>query len=178
MTNHGQLDLSQGLRMAMTDELPVIEVWRRESAGAIHPGLAGDMSYDKQNATWRSPSRSVLNFLRWLQLLIVNNSHKLEEVLSRSQLGDVKIDLQNSSWDDVLDSIGDYVDKAKSAYESKASSSTPRRILRKGEPAAKILDRLTAMIPDQNGLSVLRGGLSYIFQVRSWRPRMQSSDYC
>lgn len=68
--------------------------------------------------------------------------------------------VQACSWDDLLESML----SAKNEYEVKMSkgktfSSPKSRIV------IATLHSLTDMIPDQNGLSVMRGGLRYIFEV-------------
>jgi hypothetical protein len=68
------------------------------------------------------------------------------------------------SWDEVLDSI--YV--AKSEYEGKTSSQILRAIPR-NSVLVGALRSLADMIPDQDGLSVMRGGMKYIFEVQNFR---------
>jgi hypothetical protein len=66
-----------------------------------------------------------------------------------------------SDWNTILS----YIDDARNEYGSKGEKSLIRRKMREGENIAGLLDGLTKMIPDQNGLSVLRESLGYIFQV-------------
>lgn len=67
---------------------------------------------------------------------------------------------QGCSWDDVLASM----EQAVANDETKADRSRARALLR-NRPVIVTLQTLTNMIPDQDGLSVMRGGLKYIFDV-------------
>lgn len=64
-------------------------------------------------------------------------------------------------WDDVLESIHD----AKEQYHTKSEKNKLRNVY-KNKALIMTLHSLTDMIPDQNGLSVMRGGLKLIFKVR------------
>ena len=73
---------------------------------------------------------------------------------------------RNPSWDDVLDSI----QKGKEAYETKGTNNPVRGLIREGKEVAHILDSLVQLIPDEKGLSALKGGLSFIFKVCYFDP--------
>jgi hypothetical protein len=66
-----------------------------------------------------------------------------------------------TTWSDILESIHaaktTYLDKA----EKKNEGSLP-----KNRAIITTLDLLTAMIPEENGLSVLKGGLGLVFKAR------------
>ena len=76
------------------------------------------------------------------------------------------------SWDDVLESI----DSARKHHNTKAET---RKIsdLYKTRALITTLHSLTDMIPDQDGLSVMRGGLKLIFKVKQI-PRNQAEMHC
>ena len=65
------------------------------------------------------------------------------------------------SWDDVLGSI----EETRVEYERKAGKNRLRAIPR-SPVIVTTLHGLTEMIPEQDGLSILRGGLKLIFGVR------------
>ena len=65
------------------------------------------------------------------------------------------------SWEELQTCIS----QAKSSYQGKSENSKLRGWIREGDVVVATLERLSSMIPDQNGLSVLRGALAYIFQV-------------
>lgn len=54
---------------------------------------------------------------------------------------------------------------AEDQYLEKGKGSWIRRKMRNGEDVAAVLQNLTDMIPEEQGLGVLRGGLSLIFTV-------------
>lgn len=58
------------------------------------------------------------------------------------------------------------IEEAKNTYEKKVEDNRFRGWIRKGDVAIDILERLSEAIPDENGLSVLKTGLVFIFQVR------------
>lgn len=66
-------------------------------------------------------------------------------------------------WDDVLESIHD----AKEQYHTKSEKNKLQNVYR-NKALIMTLHSLTDMIPDQNGLSVMRGGLKLIFKVRKY----------
>jgi len=66
------------------------------------------------------------------------------------------------SWDDVLDSL----EVASTDHETKMNRSRTKKFL--GNKAiVTTLESLADTIPDQDGLSVLRGGLKLVFSVGS-----------
>lgn len=65
------------------------------------------------------------------------------------------------TWGDVLG----YIETAKKSYAKKGDDDRFRGWIRDGDNAVGVLERLTELIPDQYGLSVLKGSLAYIFQV-------------
>ncbi|KAK7963481.1 hypothetical protein PG996_008828 [Apiospora saccharicola] len=67
---------------------------------------------------------------------------------------------QRCSWEDVLASM----EQAVTQDETKIRRNRARALLR-NRPVIVTLQSLTNMIPDQDGLSVMRGGLKYIFDM-------------
>jgi hypothetical protein len=61
----------------------------------------------------------------------------------------------------------DAIDTAKAEDDAKADKSRIRAYVRRSGPEIAILDSLTDLIPDQDGLSILRGGLSVLLKVSS-----------
>ncbi len=84
-------------------------------------------------------------------------------MLHEVEIVDISLYNRYSRWQDVVDAI----ETAKAQDQAKADKSLlgMRARLRKSGPEIAVLDSLTAMIPDQNGLSVLRGGLTTLFKV-------------
>lgn len=68
--------------------------------------------------------------------------------------------VEDCSWTDVLQSM----QNASSEYRAKSESNRLRAAQRDKSIAMTLLS-LTEMIPEQDGLSILRGGLSTIFKV-------------
>ena len=69
--------------------------------------------------------------------------------------------MEDCSWAEVLK----YIEDAKKTYAAKADNNPIRRFIRGGDAVAGILERMTDFIPDEKGLSVLKGALAFIFQV-------------
>ena len=51
-------------------------------------------------------------------------------------------------------------------YSGKAPKDSFKDLVRRGQGLARALESLTDLIPDENGLSVLRASLSFVFRVR------------
>jgi len=64
-------------------------------------------------------------------------------------------------WQDVVDAI----ETAKARDQAKADKSFIRAGLRKSGAQLGVLESLTNMIPDQDGLSILRGGMMTVLKV-------------
>jgi len=86
---------------------------------------------------------------------------ELEAVLSKASTLFPGCKTENCTWDDVFDQI----DAANAAYEAKAPKGSFRNFIRGGKADARTLDSLCSIIPEEQGLGVLRGGLSFFFQV-------------
>lgn len=83
-------------------------------------------------------------------------------MLHSELVADLKYEPQGCGWKDVLDCIA----IAKASYDDKGKESKVRSWLRNADTTADFLKSLSGMIPDEKGLSVLRQGLVFIFQVR------------
>jgi hypothetical protein len=79
---------------------------------------------------------------------------------SREPPNDARLLHHSNSWDEVLNSI----EAAREDYEKKTGKSRLRAIPR-SQVVVTTLHGLTEMIPEQDGLSILRGGLKLIFGV-------------
>ncbi|EAQ85540.1 hypothetical protein CHGG_09554 [Chaetomium globosum CBS 148.51] len=91
----------------------------------------------------------------------------LIEVLHDVELVDHSLPNRSSCWQDVIDAI----ESATAQDNAKAERSSVRARLRKSGPELAVLESLAGMIPDQDGLCVLRGGLTTLCRV-SAIPRM------
>ncbi|KAL7942039.1 hypothetical protein V8C42DRAFT_355159 [Trichoderma barbatum] len=136
MSYRRPLDVGQGMRDVMSNdrEIQVMKDWRQNEGAAVHQGLASPTEYNKQRAEWRVP--------------VSRKLEDLSEAIKTCQVGDSATATQEVSWRGVFDCI----EEAK------------RRWIRKGDVAIGILERLSDSIPDQDGLSILRTGLAFIFQ--------------
>ncbi|KAK7744278.1 hypothetical protein SLS62_010305 [Diatrype stigma] len=89
----------------------------------------------------------------------------LEEILETSEdCEDVMLAFKYEGilWNDVLESIQD----AKEEYHTRSEKNRPQNMynVHKNKAIIMTLHSLTDMIPDQDGLSVMRGGLKLIFK--------------
>ncbi|KAH8125958.1 hypothetical protein ACSS6W_007906 [Trichoderma asperelloides] len=150
------LEVGQGMREIMSNgrEIQVMKDWSQTEGAAVHQGLASPTEYSSQRAEWRVPINRKLE--------------DLSAAIESLQPGDSTIIPQELSWRDVFDSI----EEAKKIYEKKTEDNRFRGWIRKGDVAIDILERLSEAIPDENGLSVLKTGLVFIFQ--SCRKRLSN----
>lgn len=159
--------------------------WRETEGASVHQGLASPTEYNNQRAEWRVPiSRYVCYLPLFLIIAIYFYPHyvikrrvrkvlplvsdfghsKLEELsqaIKSCQAGGSETTTQDVTWRGVFDCI----EEAKKTYEKKAEDNRFRGWIRKGDAAIGILERLSDIIPDQDGLSILRTGLAFVFQV-------------
>ncbi|KAL7783102.1 hypothetical protein V8C37DRAFT_397453 [Trichoderma ceciliae] len=141
-------EVGQGMRDVMGNarEIQVMKDWRQKEGAAVHQGLASPTEYSNQRAEWRIPINRKIN--------------GLSAAIESCQIGDSTTRTQKFSWKDVFDCI----EEAKKTYVKKAEDNRFRGWIRKGEVAIGLLERLSDAIPDQDGLSILRSGLAFIFQ--------------
>ena len=88
-------------------------------------------------------------------------SRSLIEVLHDVEVVDDSLPNRSSRWQDVIDAI----ESATAQDNAKAERSSVRARLRKSGPELAVLESLAGMIPDQDGLCVLRGGLTTLCRV-------------
>ncbi|KAL1841758.1 hypothetical protein VTJ49DRAFT_6596 [Mycothermus thermophilus] len=93
------------------------------------------------------------------------SSQTLIDVLHDVETVDSSVLSYISRWQDVLDAI----EAAKSQDGAKAENNVLRAGLRKAGPEIAVLESLSNMIPDQDGLGALRGGLTTLFKLINWR---------
>jgi len=87
----------------------------------------------------------------------------LQDAVNTANDQDLCAALQSrTTWADILDSIS-----AARATHAEKSENMKERSLPKNRAIVATLDSLTAMIPEENGLSILRGGLGLVFKVGS-----------
>lgn len=96
----------------------------------------------------------------------------LDELFRPPGDGDSTTASLTPSWGDVLELIS----SAEAQYESNGDKNRLRRVVRKGQDAAVVLNGLVEMIPDEYGLGILRVALSKIFMVRP--PPSYSNPTC
>lgn len=85
----------------------------------------------------------------------------LETVLASARQLDPSFDWKGCTWDDLIGQI----DAAIEVDRRKGDNNRIRRVARNASADVKMLKSLISIIPDEKGLSILRGGLSIIFQV-------------
>jgi len=86
---------------------------------------------------------------------------ELEAVLKKASAVFPGCKTESCTWNDVFERI----DAVKEAYDAKAPKGSFRSFIRNGKADATTLNSLCFIIPEEYGLGVLRGGLSFIFQV-------------
>lgn len=146
MAGYRSPNLPTGLVEVMNDtsQLELYENFRSSNEGDLHPGFAVKTRFESQRAVFRASS-----------------SKQLQIVLS-SSTAEFQTSTQQPTWDNVLDDIQAGLD----AYNAKATNNPVRRFARSGGDTARILDSMVDLVPDENGLNILKWGLSTVFQVR------------
>ena len=89
----------------------------------------------------------------------------LSEVLQHAASVDASVP-RYSRWQDVLDAM----EAAMAQDQAKAAKSSLRARVRKSAADLVLLESLMGMIPEQDGLSVLRCGLATLFKVSNHPP--------
>lgn len=88
---------------------------------------------------------------------------ELDSLLSTFEQNDTQR-LSPPSWTEVQESI----QTTLKTYADKGSNNWVKGFLRNGKDFVGFLDMLKDLIPDEKGLSVLKWGLSLVFQVCTW----------
>ncbi|KFY13644.1 hypothetical protein V492_03128 [Pseudogymnoascus sp. VKM F-4246] len=149
------LALPATMKRLMNDphQIQVFDKWKNNEGKAIHPGYGERTEFSPQLSMWRKPQ-----------------TDKLEEHLSCAVLFDSSLKGLNSSWDDVLE----YIQSSEAAYTAKAEKSWIRKNVREGKVTSQNLKIAAELLPDEMGLSVLRGGLCFMFKSLSEVPLILS----
>jgi hypothetical protein len=87
----------------------------------------------------------------------------LEEILNSWETIEPGMEPQSCCWEDVMAAI----ETAKEAYAMKATNKG--RVVLRNMATIKTLQALSQVVPEQDGLSVLRGGLTLVFKVLFWK---------
>ncbi|KAK4097729.1 hypothetical protein N658DRAFT_500150 [Parathielavia hyrcaniae] len=98
-------------------------------------------------------------------LIVVRPYQPLMEVLDEVEATDANLLRGLSGWQDVVDAI----ETATAQDNAKSDKSKVRGRLRKSGPEIALLESLAGIIPDQDGLGLLRGGLTVLFKMVSLR---------
>ena len=88
----------------------------------------------------------------------------LIEVLHDVEVVDDSLPSRSCGWQDVVNAI----ESATAQDKAKADKSIVRARLRKSAPELAVLESLANMIPDQDGLSILRGGLTTLCKASAF----------
>ncbi|KAI4685099.1 hypothetical protein J4E81_008912 [Alternaria sp. BMP 2799] len=144
----------------MNDEHEIrrFQLFRTTTGGALRSTLSVPTQYNSQRAPYRSKNEKLML------------ESELEAVLSKASTLFPGCKSENCTWDDVFEQI----DAANAAYETKAPKGSFRNFIRGGKADARTLDSLCSIIPEEQGLGVLRGGLSFIFQA--WEQRIENRE--
>ncbi|KAI4629071.1 uncharacterized protein J4E87_003331 [Alternaria ethzedia] len=135
------------------DEIKTFEAFKTTTGGALHSALAVPTQYNRQRGEWRTLP-----------------SNELEAVLKKASAVFPGCKTESCTWNDVFERI----DAMKEAYDAKAPKGSFRSFIRNGKADATTLNSLCFIIPEEYGLGVLRGGLSFIFQA--WEQRIENRE--
>ncbi|KAJ4301332.1 hypothetical protein N0V90_003424 [Kalmusia sp. IMI 367209] len=143
------------IRSAMNNdsEIQIFESWKNHVGKDLHPTFGEKTQYNSQRAIWRRPL-----------------TQELETVLASSQQLDPNFDIKGCTWEDLLN----HINTAICLDEEKGKNSKIRGSIRNAKADLVFLNSLTSLIPDEKGLSVLRGGLSIIF--KSWSQHIETRE--
>lgn len=94
----------------------------------------------------------------------------MDELLSSLEAEDPQLKLQSRSWEEMVKAMED----AEAEYALQGSNSKVRSFFRNGDLYAKALKGMSEMIPDEKGLSVLRGGVVFLCSVSCGPPSHSS----
>ncbi|KAL1595913.1 hypothetical protein SLS60_009603 [Paraconiothyrium brasiliense] len=151
-------DFSQppkAIEAAMSDEREIraFEHWKSHAGNELHQTFGEKTVYDSQRAVWRAPV-----------------TQELENVLASAHQLDPSFDLKGCTWEDLLGHIDAAIDS-----DDRKSKNKIRCGIRNAKADVQQLNALLSIIPDEKGLSLLRGGLSIIFQ--SWIQRIETREH-
>ncbi|PVH94902.1 hypothetical protein DM02DRAFT_618276 [Periconia macrospinosa] len=145
----------QALIDAMGDDREVrrFEIWKSTAGNDLHPAFGERAQYDSQRAVWKGIA-----------------TDELENVLTATQKLNPTLDIIGCTWEDLLQQI----DAAVETDEAKSRKSKLRNGFRSSKSDIQFLNSLLSVIPDEKGMSLLRGGLSVIFQM--WIQRIETRE--
>ncbi|KFY34366.1 hypothetical protein V494_06838 [Pseudogymnoascus sp. VKM F-4513 (FW-928)] len=140
------LALPATMKKLMNDphQIQMFDEWKNNDGKAIHPGYGERTEFSPQLSMWIKPQ-----------------TDKLEGHLSCAVKIDSSFKGLNSSWDDVLE----YIQSSEKTYNAKAEKSWIRKYIRESKVTSQDLKVAAELLPDDMGLSVLRGGLCFMFEV-------------
>ncbi|KFZ00081.1 hypothetical protein V498_00311 [Pseudogymnoascus sp. VKM F-4517 (FW-2822)] len=149
------LALPAAMKNLMNDphQIQMFDKWKNNEGKAIHPGYGERTEFSPQLSMWRRPQ-----------------TDKLEGHLSSAVIIDSNLKGLNSSWDDVLECI----QSSETSYNAKAEKSWIRKYVRESKVTSQNLKIAAELIPNDKGLSVLRGGLCFMFEA--WTQRIDNRD--
>lgn len=141
----------------------------------IYLGMSGRTLYDDQRAAYSPSPAMLVLIMRAIKDAAKSRFRVLSSTLATAikhtdLIAKLKYKPQGCGWDDVVDCIA----AAKACYNDKGKRNKVRAWSRRGSITADLLKSLADMIPDEEGLSVLRQGLIILFQVQ---PEISSADH-
>ena len=166
-----EYNVNVDMRSSAADAESVADPIKKEGP-AIHPAFAEPLQFDKQRATYRSPpwhqyvTKILPSKVSCSGLPGYSDLKAALEGYVSGQIQGVSLDFntKHCTWGEVLDEAS----RAEKAYLE--SGNGPRNVVRKvfrfvGDYSESISPWID-LIPDQDGLSILNGGLKIIFRVR------------
>jgi hypothetical protein len=76
-------------------------------------------------------------------------------------------DVGTATWPDVLNRLDQALEAAKHYHdEAKGAKGVVRNLVRKMGHSAAVVEKVIEFIPDEKGLSLLKGSLALLFSVR------------
>ncbi|KAF2440888.1 hypothetical protein P171DRAFT_523914 [Karstenula rhodostoma CBS 690.94] len=146
----------KAIKEALNDqrEIEAFRQWKSHVGNDLHSTFGEEREYHSQRAVWKAPI-----------------TQELETVLASAQQFDPSFDLKACTWDDLLC----HIDASIELDAQKSKNNRLRRAVRNANADVQMLNSLVSIIPDEKGLSLLRGGLSIIFQ--SWNQRLETREH-
>ncbi len=95
-------------------------------------------------------------------IIFLWDTSALKTTLASAWPKDPGLDSSDADWETVVERI----EKVRKSYENEAERNKFRSYVRDGKEVCNVLANLVNLIPDEKGLSILKAGLSFLFQVR------------
>ena len=86
----------------------------------------------------------------------------MKTTLASAWSKDPALDSSEADWETVVERI----DSVRKSYDDETEKNKFRSYIRDGKEVCNVLANLVDVIPDEKGLSILKAGLSFVFQVR------------